>query len=65
MDSKQREIIPYYLDIRKDRKRCNIFEIFIKWGQTYCPCCHYKLRTRLFRDFGMNKYYREEAIKRY
>ena len=38
--------------------------IFIKWDETYCPWCNYKLRTRLFGGFGMRKYYREEAINR-
>ena len=26
-------------------KRCQICEIFIKWGGLSCPCCGYKLRT--------------------
>jgi len=49
---------------KERQKRCNTFEIFIKWDETHCPCCNYKLRARLFGGFGMRKYYREEAIKR-
>ena len=28
------------------QKRCQVCEIFIKWGGLWCPCCGYRLRTR-------------------
>ena len=33
------------------QKRCQIYEIFIKWDGTFCPCCGYRLRNgpRLFK----------------
>ena len=50
---------------KEGQKRCSVCEIFIKWDETYCPCCNYKLRTRSFRGWEMRKKYREETIKRY
>jgi len=26
------------------QKRCQICEIFLKWGGLWCPCCGYRLR---------------------
>ncbi len=35
------------------QKRCSICEIFIHWNENvYCPCCNYKLRTRIFSRLG-------------
>ena len=28
------------------QKRCQVCEIFIKWGGLWCPCCGYRLRTK-------------------
>ncbi len=28
------------------QRRCQIFEIFIKWEGLWCPCCGYRLRTK-------------------
>jgi DNA-directed RNA polymerase subunit RPC12/RpoP len=28
------------------QKRCQIFELFIRWDGPRCPCCGYKLRTK-------------------
>jgi predicted amidophosphoribosyltransferase len=65
-DIEQGEITAFHLDTQKDKKRCSVCEIFIKWDENrYCPCCNYKLRTLSFRGFGMRKKYREEIINRY
>jgi hypothetical protein len=33
------------------QKRCQICELFIKWDESWCPCCGYRLRNgpRLFK----------------
>ena len=28
------------------QKRCQVCQVFIKWGGFWCPCCGYRLRTR-------------------
>jgi hypothetical protein len=28
------------------QKRCQICDIFIKWDDSFCPCCKYRLRTK-------------------
>jgi hypothetical protein len=33
------------------QKRCQICDLFIKWDDSWCPCCGYRLRNgpRLFK----------------
>ena len=33
---------------KEGQKRCSVCEIFIKWDETYCPCCNYKLRYGIY-----------------
>jgi len=40
---------------KEGQKRCSVCEIFVKWDETYCPCCNYKLKTRSFRGWEMRK----------
>ena len=28
------------------QKRCQVCQVFIKWGGFWCPCCGYRLRIR-------------------
>ena len=28
------------------QKRCQTCGIFIKWNDIWCPCCHFRLRTK-------------------
>jgi hypothetical protein len=40
-------------------KRCQQWDLFIKWDGLWCPCCGYKLRTRP-RHFKLKAKIREQ-----
>jgi hypothetical protein len=34
------------------QKRCQVCNLFIVWGELWCPCCGFRLRTKPHKSSG-------------
>lgn len=45
------------------QKRCSVCDIYLKWGDSKCPCCNSILHVRPRHSKAKTKYYESDGVR--